>query len=670
MTNTTHLALPYLDAAQAQKHVTHNDALRMLDALVQLSVAARNVVSAPGSPTEGGRWLVGAGATGAFAGNANNVAAFQDGVWRFFVPQKGWRAYAESEGLILLFDGTSWNDIGLSIHTLQNLTELGIGTNADTTNILSAKLNNALFTAKATSEGGTGDLRYTLNKSAASNTVSQLYQDNYSGRAEIGQSGDDNFHFKVSSDGAAWYDALILSNAAGDKFAPAGGFVVGNNAFFSTASASGGVTPLSQVQGTGSSASFLSARFSNDANGARVFFAKSRGASVATHGAVATGDDLGGISLSGSDGTAMRHGGTIKAVAAGSATSNGTPTKLQFDTSDGTAAPADRMEIGPNGNVGIGAAYPTTGNARLLVSSNSGNSPVALSGTVLQVTGADNAAGRLLFESFGAAGNAQMVFRAGNGTAVSPTALTSGKAIGGLAWFGYGATGFSASGRANISAVAAETWTDTTQGSYMSFYTCQIGTAALAERVRILDSGAVLIGNTTGTDLPTVAGNAVPSADNAYTCGKSGARWASVWAANGTIQTSDSRDKTIVERVGSADAAAIVDAVQPVKFRWKIGGYDERCELVPDASNDGRHSPERTYSARPGRRIHAGFIAQEIKAAMDISGGDFGAWGLEDAGDPDSRQFLRPDQLIPILWEALRETRRELADLKRGIGTS
>jgi hypothetical protein len=222
MTDSTHLGLPYLDAAQAQKHVTHNDALRMLDALVQLSVSARNVVSVPPTPAEGGRCLVGAGAGGVFAGNANNIAAFQDGVWRFFVPQKGWHAFVEAEGIVLVFDGTAWNDLGLSLRALQNLTSLGIGTSADTTNVLAAKLNNALFTAKATSENGTGDMRQTLNKSAAANTVSQLYQDNYSGRAEVGLTGDDDFHFKVSPDGSAWYSAIVIDRTTGKPSFPSG----------------------------------------------------------------------------------------------------------------------------------------------------------------------------------------------------------------------------------------------------------------------------------------------------------------------------------------------------------------------------------------------------------------------------------------------------------------
>ena len=53
MSNSTRLALPYIDAAQSQKHVTHNDALVALDALVQLSVKARNQIAPPAAPAEG-----------------------------------------------------------------------------------------------------------------------------------------------------------------------------------------------------------------------------------------------------------------------------------------------------------------------------------------------------------------------------------------------------------------------------------------------------------------------------------------------------------------------------------------------------------------------------------------------------------------------------------------
>jgi hypothetical protein len=505
----------------------------MLDALVQLSVTARNVASPPASPAEGARWLVGAGANGAFAGKTSNVAAFQDGVWRFFVPQRGWHAYVESEGVVLVFDGTNWNDFGLSLHALQNLSQLGIGTAADATNILAAKLNAALFTAKATSEGGSGDLRTVLNKSAASNTVSQLYQDNYSGRAEIGLAGDDNFHFKVSPDGSTWYDALILSNGTGDKFASAGALALGNTALFTTISASGAVTPLSQVQSTGANAAFLAARFSNDANAPRLFFAKSRGASPGTHGAIASGDDLGGISLSGSDGTAMRHGASIHAIATGAAGVNGAPTKLQLDTSDGTVAPATRMEIGPNGNVAIGTLYnAAAATCRLSVSANGNALPVLTGGpaadTVLRMAGADGQGSRLINEGYSNSIGPAITYRRARNTAAAPSAIQAGDSLGQFSFFGYGATAFSVGGRVIISGTAAENWTDSAQGSYVAFYTTAIGTAVVAERLRLDDSGNLLIGTTIGSDKLTVSGNAVPAADNTYTCGKSGARWSAI----------------------------------------------------------------------------------------------------------------------------------------------
>jgi hypothetical protein len=58
MSNTTHLQLPYLLASQAQKHVTHNEALRLLDAMVQLAVLDRDLTAPPGSPADGDRYIV------------------------------------------------------------------------------------------------------------------------------------------------------------------------------------------------------------------------------------------------------------------------------------------------------------------------------------------------------------------------------------------------------------------------------------------------------------------------------------------------------------------------------------------------------------------------------------------------------------------------------------
>jgi hypothetical protein len=134
MTQTSHLALPYIDAAQAQKHVTHNEALQLLDALVHLSVSARaqNPPSAP--PVEGQRFLVAANASGAFAGKDSQIAAFFAGAWTFLVPRGGWRAFVEAERLLLTYDGAVWRDAGLMLRSLQNLALLGIGATAGAAN--------------------------------------------------------------------------------------------------------------------------------------------------------------------------------------------------------------------------------------------------------------------------------------------------------------------------------------------------------------------------------------------------------------------------------------------------------------------------------------------------------------------------------------------------------
>lgn len=223
MTQTTHLALPFIEAAQAQKHVTHNEALALIDALMQLSVSARDVTSPPATPAEGDRVLVGAGATGDFTDRSDQIATFLAGGWTFLSPQAGWRAYVEAESLLLLYDGAGWIDCGLSLRRLQNLALLGIGATADGANPLLAKLNATLFTATSVGEGGSGDLRFALNKESAANTLSQLYESNYSARAETGLIGDDHFHVKVSPDGSIWKEAIVIDSATGAVAFPSGG---------------------------------------------------------------------------------------------------------------------------------------------------------------------------------------------------------------------------------------------------------------------------------------------------------------------------------------------------------------------------------------------------------------------------------------------------------------
>ena len=222
MSETSRLKLPRIDAAQSQKHVTHNEALETIDMLLHLSVVARDVVAPTANPVEGTVLIVGSAPQGIFAGRGLNIAAFSDNAWRFYAPVKGWRAYVESEDLIYVFNAVTWVKQRIDVQDVQNIRYAGFGTFADAQNPFSVKLNTALFAARAVAEGGTGHLRMTLNREGSSRSVSQLYQSNWSGRVETGLLGDDKYRIKVSADGVAWKDALSIDPSTGRVSFPNG----------------------------------------------------------------------------------------------------------------------------------------------------------------------------------------------------------------------------------------------------------------------------------------------------------------------------------------------------------------------------------------------------------------------------------------------------------------
>ena len=214
MSDTPLLVLPYLAAAQAQKHVTHNEALSMLDGLVHLAVISRVVASPPASPQDGARYLVAAAPTGEWIGKNGKIALRMEGAWRYFTPNEGWQLWVSDEDLLLSFNGTAW--IGSGVPTsLQNLSLLGVNATADATNKLSVASVATLF-----NHAGNGH-QIKLNKNTNSDTASLLFQTGFSGRAELGTTGDDNFHFKVSSTGGAFTEALVIEAATGRVTLPA-----------------------------------------------------------------------------------------------------------------------------------------------------------------------------------------------------------------------------------------------------------------------------------------------------------------------------------------------------------------------------------------------------------------------------------------------------------------
>ena len=87
---SSRLSLPYIQPSQAQKHVTHNEAVSLLDVLVQLSVKSRTLAAPPASPTATARYIVPAGASGVWTGQTGRIAAWQEGGWTFQAPLAGW----------------------------------------------------------------------------------------------------------------------------------------------------------------------------------------------------------------------------------------------------------------------------------------------------------------------------------------------------------------------------------------------------------------------------------------------------------------------------------------------------------------------------------------------------------------------------------------------------
>ena len=108
MARTAQLDLPLVMPAQAQKHVTVNEALARLDAAAQLRVISSLLSTPPASAVDGQSYLVPAGASGEWQGSAGRIAVWSNGGWTYLVPKPGWRAWDESLLGQRTFDGSGW----------------------------------------------------------------------------------------------------------------------------------------------------------------------------------------------------------------------------------------------------------------------------------------------------------------------------------------------------------------------------------------------------------------------------------------------------------------------------------------------------------------------------------------------------------------------------------
>jgi hypothetical protein len=206
MANTTNLNIPLVASNQAQKEVTVNAAISALDAILNCGAIDRALNTPPGSPTAGDLYIIGGSPSGAWASNANDIAYYLT-AWNFINPNEGMTIWVNDENMQYTWDGAAW--VSTISGSLQNLSGVGINATSDSTNKLSVNSDAVLFNNNGTSS------QVKVNKNAAGNTASHLFQTGFSGRAEFGLIGDDDFQVKVSADGSSWFQAYVISKSSG-----------------------------------------------------------------------------------------------------------------------------------------------------------------------------------------------------------------------------------------------------------------------------------------------------------------------------------------------------------------------------------------------------------------------------------------------------------------------
>ena len=208
MSDTTQLKLPLLQASQAQKHVTVNEALSIIDSVVQLGVLDASLSAPPALPQEGDRYIVAASPTGTWSGKAKTVAVWALGTWAFLEPSEGWIAWDAAADAVLVYSNGAWAGLLGNVLAGGSISLLGIGIPADLTNRFAFQGTNALMTSL-------GSMDLTVNKPNAASDASITFKTGFNAHAILGLLGNNDLVFKVSSNGATFATPLTISAASG-----------------------------------------------------------------------------------------------------------------------------------------------------------------------------------------------------------------------------------------------------------------------------------------------------------------------------------------------------------------------------------------------------------------------------------------------------------------------
>lgn len=222
-----------------------------------------------------------------------------------------------------------------------------------------------------------------------------------------------------------------------------------------------------------------------------------------------------------------------------------------------------------------------------------------------------------------------------NETIGSHTIVQTGDAIGGIAFAGSNGSQF-LTGAWIRGVIAGGTPGANNMPTKLEFYTREDGATGVGIRAAFTETG-----------------NFAPYPDNTYSCGQNFWRWSSVWAANGTIQTSDKNAKTDIQP--SVLGLDFINSLKPVSYKFIVGG-----NKVEKHDEDGQ--PVEIIPI-PGKRTHWGLIAQEVKEVLP-EGTDFGGWIKTDMNNPNSEEGLRYDEFVAPMIKAIQELSNKVSELE------
>ena len=329
--------------------------------------------------------------------------------------------------------------------------------------------------------------------------------------------------------------------------------------------------------------------------------------------------------------------------------------------------------------VPLNGSVPMSG--ALTVKLNSATLPATPDPAQLRLGPADGTHARFVMDTFGTGAYPATLYRASRGTAAARTAVQNADVLGVEVFHGYDGSAYALG--AQIYALAAENWTATGHGAVIQFATTAPGSTSPSFPVTIGQGLAVggpdpglgniaLLGHIqlennqgiyskdnggtpriliyTGSDnriyigfgppgnFVMVNGHLYPVGDNTFLCGNVGNAWANVVSYIYTTQ-SDIRLKSDIAEL--PDCLDLVQSIEPKQYKYNNARDEDKD------------------------RVHWGFVAQDVAAAMQSAGHEFGGHVVGD--DDEQTQGLSYSDLTAVLWKAVQELAGELAELKAKV---